>query len=123
VVLGDAHPVEAELLDVLEPLDHALEGLRAGVAIVRPGGHRPFGRQRLRRQVARGLEERDLHRSRAGPADEVSLAMAPDVSMNGRLRPRRAGASSPRVSSPRAGASSPRVSSPRAGASSPRASR
>src|SRR6058998_2419129 len=60
-MLGDADPVKAQLLDVLETLDHALIGPGAGVTVVRPGGHRPLGLQRLRRAVARGFEERDLH--------------------------------------------------------------
>ena len=84
VVLGHAHPVEAELLDVLEPLDHALVGLGARLAVIHPGRHRPLGRQGPGRTVAHGFEERDFHGSpRTG---EMSMTIAPDVSTN---RPRR----------------------------------
>jgi hypothetical protein len=44
VMLGDADPVEAEILDELEPLDHAAIGASAGLGVVDAGRHRPFRR-------------------------------------------------------------------------------
>ena len=38
MVLGDADPVEAELLDEAHPLDHAAIGLGAGLRVVGAGG-------------------------------------------------------------------------------------
>ncbi len=51
-MLGDGHPVEAELLDELEPLDHPAIRASARVGVVGPGRHRPFRRQRLGGLVA-----------------------------------------------------------------------
>jgi len=61
VVLGDADPVKAERLDVLEPLDHPAIGLRAGFTVIGIGRHRPLGGQFARRKVMGGLKIRDFH--------------------------------------------------------------
>src|SRR5262245_831319 len=85
VVLGDAHPVEAQLLDELEARAHVPIGLGAGLVVVRPRWHRPLRRQGAWGTVARGFEERDLH----GPpslgrrrCQRGSGASPPDVSTN-----------------------------------------
>src|SRR3989442_13596539 len=72
-MLGAAPPVETEPLDVLPPLDDALIGLGARLAVVRPRRHRPLGRQGSRGSIASRLEERDLH---AGRRDAPSFGSA-----------------------------------------------
>jgi len=62
MVLREAHPVEADALDVFQPLDHRLIGLVASLGRVVRRRRRPFRRQRHRRLVAPGLEEREFHR-------------------------------------------------------------
>src|SRR5437867_1392834 len=71
MMLGHAHPVEADRFDVPEPLDHLVVGAGAGVAIVGAGSHRPLVWQRLGWPVAHGLEERDLHTNGATPSSRV----------------------------------------------------
>src|SRR6516165_2385187 len=61
VVLGDADPVEPQLLDIPAALDHAAKGAQARLAVVRAGRHRPLPRQVGRRVVAAVFEIRDLH--------------------------------------------------------------
>jgi len=45
MMLGNADPIETQFLDICQPLDHTLIGLHAGVRIIGPGRHRPFGRR------------------------------------------------------------------------------
>ena len=47
MVLGQADPIEAELLDEADPLDHAAIDVGAGGLIIGAGGHRPNRRHRL----------------------------------------------------------------------------
>src|SRR6516225_523569 len=61
MVLGDADPVEPQLLDIPAALDHAAKGAQARLAVVDTGRHRPFPRQVRGRVVAAGFEIRDLH--------------------------------------------------------------
>ena len=62
MVLRQADPVEAELLDKPGALDHAVKGFGADLRVIGAGRHRPFARQIGRHRVAAGFEERDLHR-------------------------------------------------------------
>jgi hypothetical protein len=61
VVLGHADPVEAQLLNQLDPFDHSAIGLRSGLVVIGIGRHRPFGRQSARRTIMGGLKKRDFH--------------------------------------------------------------
>src|SRR5690349_8101438 len=61
MVLGQANPVEAELLDKAGAFDHALKRLGAERRIVGGRGHRPFARQVGGYCVAAGFKKRDLH--------------------------------------------------------------
>src|SRR5438876_11576385 len=62
-MLRHADPVEAELLDVFEAFDHAAIRLGTSLTVVHAGRYRPLARQRFRRAIANGLEERDFHRA------------------------------------------------------------
>ena len=62
MVLGQADPVEAELLDKPGSLDHALKRLGAEFGVIGGRRHRPFARQVGRDRIAAGFEKRDLHR-------------------------------------------------------------
>ena len=56
MVLGDTDPVEAELLDIERPVDHALVSLGAGIGIVSRRRDGPFSRHCRRHLVARGFK-------------------------------------------------------------------
>ncbi len=62
MMLGQADPVEAELLDEPNPLDHAAISLRPSFAVISVGRHRPGPRHGARRMIARGFEIGDFHR-------------------------------------------------------------
>src|SRR2546430_15927264 len=61
MVLGDADPVEAELLDKAHPVDHLAISVGSGLRVVFPGRHGPFARQVWRQDIAAGFEIRDFH--------------------------------------------------------------
>src|SRR5215470_15280662 len=61
VVLGKAHPVEAEFVNKLQPFDRTLEGLYTHLRIVKPRRHGPLRRHFLGRDVSYGFKKRCLH--------------------------------------------------------------
>src|SRR5262249_51189403 len=80
------HPVEANLLDIRQPLDHRLIRPGPGFWIVGPRRHRPLRRQRSRRAVPYGLEERHFHgwrRLLMGVVGRGALGGAPRTARGG----------------------------------------
>ena len=76
VVLGDADPVEAQLLHELHALDHAAEGFGADGGVIGGGRHRPFAREVGGRDVAAGFEVGDFHGCRSRNArGSASIAL------------------------------------------------
>jgi hypothetical protein len=56
MVLGQADPVETQLLDMAHPVDHALIGFGTGFGIISPGRYRPLRRNRRRHLVTRSFK-------------------------------------------------------------------
>ena len=73
MVLRQADPVEAQLLDKAGALDHAAIGLGAHRRVVGRRWHRPFARHIGRTRVAPSFEERDFHGAASSPADPRTL--------------------------------------------------